>query len=47
MKEKWAKTEIAADNLTPAPSFNFYSVFALYGGSQGNKCLTGIINKQQ
>lgn len=47
MKEQWANTEISADHLTPAPSFNFYSVFSLCGGSQGNKCTTGIISKQQ
>lgn len=47
MKEKWAKAEISADYLTPAPSFNFYCVFTLLGGSEGNEYTTGVINKKQ
>lgn len=47
MKEKWAKIEISADHLAPAPSFNFCSVFTLCGGFQGNECTTSITNKKQ
>lgn len=47
MKEKWAKTEISAEHLIPAPSFNFYSVFTLCGRFQGNECTTSIISKKQ